>query len=42
MLIDLEKVEVFGDIDMIISKKIIVIVELKEKFLVEVKEVGES
>lgn len=39
---DLEKAEVFGDIDMTTSKKTTVIVELKEKSLAEAKEAGES
>lgn len=37
---DLEKAEVFGDIDMTTSKQTTVIVELKEKSLAEAKEAG--
>ncbi|NLS41755.1 peptidase S8 [Bacillus subtilis] len=39
---DLEKAEIFGDIDMTTSKKTTVIVELKEKSLAEANEAGES
>lgn len=39
---DLEKAEVFGDIDMTTKKQTTVIVELKEKSLAEAKDAGES
>ncbi|UGW83499.1 MULTISPECIES: S8 family serine peptidase [Bacillus] len=39
---DLEKAEVFGDIDMTIGKQTTVIVELKEKSLAEAKELGKA
>lgn len=39
---DLEKAEVFGDIDMTTGKQTTVIVELKEKSLAEAKELGKA